>query len=191
MFYKIIWIVLKIYFFLFFRFKIVGRENIPQSGGTIFCSNHSSMMDPLILAMITKRRVYYVAKKELFGNFIVAAVIKGLGAFPVDRQNTDMTAYKKAIEYLKQGKIVGVFAQGARFKELDAKNAKAGVALFALKSGAAVVPVAIKTSYKLFSKITVSIGKTVDLSGYGDKKIKSDMLNEITENIMGEISGLM
>jgi len=191
MFYKIIWIILKIYFFIFYRFKTVGRENIPETGGLVFCSNHASMMDPLILAMTTKRRVYYVAKKELFAVKFISVVLKSLGAFPVDRQNTDMTAYKKSIDLLKDGRIIGVFAEGSRHKKLDAKNAKSGVALFALKSGAEVLPISISSSYKLFSTIRVNIGPAVDLNEYREKKIKTDMLNEITKKIMDEIGGLM
>jgi len=191
MLYKIAWVLLKIYFFIVYRFTIRGRENVPASGGVIFCANHVSLMDPVILAMITRRQVRYVAKRELFNGSFASFFLKRLGAFPVDRSKTDMTAYKKAIELLKNGEVLGVFAQGARFKELDAKDAKAGVALFALKSDAEVVPVAINTTYKPFSRISVNVGKPADLSGYRDKKLKSDMLNEITENIMNEVERLM
>ena len=191
MLYGIAWVLLKIYFFIFFRFKTYGREHVPKSGGVIFCANHSSMMDPVILAMITRRRIHYVAKVELFESRFVAAAFKSLGAFPVDRNKTDMAAYKHAIDLLKQGRAVGVFAQGARYKEFDAKDAKAGVALFALKSGAAVVPVAIKTPYKLFSRIVVNVGPPVDLGDYINKRVKSEMLNEVTEKIMAEVVRLM
>ena len=191
MFYKLAWVLLKIYFFVFFRFKSSGRENIPETGGTIFCSNHSSMMDPTILAMLTRRKVHYIGKKELFDKRFAAPFLRWLGAFPVDRGAADMSAYKKAIELLANGGVVGVFAEGSRFKELDAKNAKAGVALFALKSGAEVVPIAIKSSYKLFSKITVNVGAPVGLGEYRGARIKTETLNAATEKIMNEISGLM
>ena len=191
MFYKIAWHILKAYFFIFFRLKINGRENVGETGGLIFCSNHSSMMDPTILSQLTKRRLCFLAKKELFGNRFVAAFLRGLGAYPVDRENADMAAFKQTLDYLENGRIVCVFAEGSRFKELDLKNAKSGVALFALKSGAEVLPIAIKTTYKLFSKITVDIGKPVDLTEYRGKKIKTELLNEITEKIMTEVGGMI
>ena len=191
MFYKIAHSLLNAYLHICFRIKIFGREHIPRTGGLVFCSNRASMMDPIILAMVTKRQVYYISKKELFENRFIAFVLRGLGAFPVDRGGADMAAFKMAVDLLKDGRIVGVFAQGARFKSLDAKDAKAGAALFALKSGAEIIPVAINTTYKFFSKITVNIGPAVDIAAYRDKKIKTEILNEITDKIIAEIGGLM
>ena len=191
MLYTFAWNLLKAYFFVFHRMTITGREHIPAAGGVIICSNHSSMMDPTILAMATRRTIHYMAKKELYKNFFIAAVIRGLKAFPVDRDSTDMVAYKKAVDLLAGGGVIGIFAQGSRFKELDVKDAKAGVALFALKSGAVVVPAAIKTTYKLFSRITYNIGPPVDLSEFRDKKIKTAMLNDATEGIMNAVSALL
>ena len=191
MFYKFVWHLLKIYFFIFHRLIIHGREHIPPSGGAVVCSNHSSMMDPTILAMATRRQIHYVAKKELYKNKIVTAVINGLGAFPVDRDNADTAAYKRTLDFLNNGEVVGIFAQGSRFKELDIKDAKAGVALFALKTGAAVVPAGIVTTYKLFSKITLRYGPPVDLSAYRNKKIKTALLNEATETIMNAVKNCL
>jgi len=191
MFYIFVWRLLKVYFFIFHRLVIRGRGNIPQTGGVVICSNHSSMMDPTILAMATRRQIHYVAKKELYKNKIVSLVIDGLGAYPVDRDNADTASYKRTLDYLNNGEIVGIFAQGSRFKELDIKDAKAGVALFALKTGAAVVPAGIVSTYKLFSKITLNYGPPVDLSAYRDKKIKTAVLNEMTEIIMNEVKNCL
>jgi len=145
------------------------------------------MMDPTILAMATRRQIHYVAKKELYKNKIVSLVIDGLGAFPVDRDNADTAAYKRTVDFLNNGEVVGIFAQGSRFKELDVKDAKAGVALFALKTGAAVVPAGIVSTYRLFSKITLTFGPPVDLSAYRGKKVRTAVLNEMTEIIMNEV----
>ena len=191
MFYKFAQVLVFLYFLFFFRLRVNGRGNVPKTGGVILCANHGSMMDPVILSKATPRQVHYLSKKELFKNGLIALVLRGLGAFPVDRSNTDMAAYKKTVDLLKQNRVVGVFAQGSRYKEIDARDAKAGVALFALKSGAEVIPVAINTNYKLFSKITLNIGRPVDLREYRDKKIKTEMLAEITEIIFSEVAGLM
>ena len=191
MFYRFAQVLVFIYFKIFFRLRVIGRGNVPKTGGVILCANHGSMMDPVILSKATPRQVHYISKKELFKNGLIALVLRGLGAFPVDRGGTDMAAYKKTVDLLKQNRVVGVFAQGSRYKEVDARDAKAGVALFALKSGAEVIPVAIKTNYKLFTKMTLNIGKPVDLTEYRDKRIKTETLAEITDIIFNEIAGLM
>ena len=191
MFYRIIWCILQVYFFVFYRLIINGKNNIPGTGSLIVCSNHASLLDPVVLAMITKRRIYYMAKKELFDIKLLRIIIENLGAFPVDRQATDIKAYKKVIELLEEGCIVGIFAQGGRADEQMVKNARAGAALFALKTSAQIIPVAINSSYKFFSKITINIGPALNISGYRNKKIKTENLNKITDEIINKINELL
>ena len=116
--------------------------------------------------------------------------MKKLKAIPVDRSSTDMKAFKLAIEYLKNGEILGIFAQGTRVKEGEEMNAKAGVALFALKSEAPVVPVCITGNYKLFSKVLINFGEPIRFDEYRNKKFKTKDLENIAENIMKKIYDL-
>ena len=44
-------------------------------------------------------------------------------------------------------------------------RAKKGAAMIALRSGAAVIPVAIIGKYKIFRKMSVVYGKPIDFSG--------------------------
>lgn len=190
MFYWIAKTAIKIYYTIFFRVQVKGKENIPKNGGIVLCSNHTSNHDPAILASHMPRTICFMAKKELFDVKGLSFLIRHLYAFPVDRSGTDMKAFKNTIQLLKSEKVIGIFAQGTRVKEGEQKAAKAGVALFSLKANVPVVPVAISGNFRLFSKIKVHYGKPLYLEQYKGKKINNETLEEIAQGIMQKINEL-
>ena len=103
--------LVKIYYKFMFRMDIQGEEHIPTEGGVVLCCNHMSNFDPTTMAAFVKRPVRYIAKKELFEKRWSAKLLSSLGAFPVDRQTTDMKALKTAIKLLKNGEALGIFAE--------------------------------------------------------------------------------
>ena len=85
-------------FHIYFGYRIIGRENIPE-GGCVVCPNHIQLSDPPFAAVALSHRtpLRLMAKKELFqGNKLFAWLIAALGAFPVDREGADITAIKTA-----------------------------------------------------------------------------------------------
>lgn len=188
MFYKIAKIVLRILYKILFRMTVEGAQNVPKEGGAILCANHSSNFDPVTMGIYSRRDVYYMAKKELFENKFLRWLMIQLHAFPVDRTTADMKAFKIAVKLLKEGKVIGMFAQGTRVKAGEEKAAKAGVALFAMKGNAPVIPVAISGSCKPFSKMKIVYGKALYLEEYRQKRLNTEALNEITEKIMEQIN---
>jgi len=183
-------IIFWIYYHLFYRLRVVGWENVPKAGGVILCSNHISYNDPIVLCLVSKRVVHMVAKKQLFTNRFFGFLLRKLNAIPVNREKADMATYKAVTKVLLDGGVVGIFSQGTRMKDFDSKDAKAGVALFAMKGSADVVPVYIDTTYRFFSRITVRFGKPVDLEAYRGVKLKTEGLAEAADKIMGEIGKL-
>lgn len=178
-----LWLAYKIVF----RYKFYGEENVPKDGPGIICGNHLCMCDPVSIVLAIDRLPCFIGKKELFENKLWAWLFRNLKAFPVDREKMDMKALKHAIKVLKEGELLGIFAQGTRVKEGEDVAAKAGVALFAVKSGAPVIPVAIKSEYKLFSKVEVRFGEPISFEEYKGKKVSADELNEIANGIMDKV----
>ena len=80
---------------LLYRYKVKNKGSIPAEGGVILASNHLSFADPVLLGLCEKRRLYFMAKKELFRNKFAAAVIRALGAFPVERGAGDGGEHQK------------------------------------------------------------------------------------------------
>ena len=179
--------LVKIYYKFMFRMDIQGEEHIPTEGGVVLCCNHMSNLDPTTMAAFVKRPVRYIAKKELFEKRWSAKLVSSLGAFPVDRQTTDMKALKTAIKLLKNGEALGIFAEGTRVKEGEAKAAKAGVALFALKGEAPIVPICISSKYKFRSIVHIRYGEPIYLDEYKGQKVTTEMMEEITEKVMEKV----
>ena len=172
------WILLNISY----KIRVVGIENIPQSGAFILCSNHFDSMDPAILTISMKRRMYFMAKNELFVNFFSRQVFTWLGAFPVKRGSQDMQAYKKALSHLNIGNGLLVFIQGTR--TMDFSQAKKGAALFALKTDAVLIPAGITGSYKFRTRLDVCFGKPIPINEFKGKIINTSLTDELTAVIV-------
>ncbi|MBQ8974603.1 MAG: 1-acyl-sn-glycerol-3-phosphate acyltransferase [Oscillospiraceae bacterium] len=159
-FYRFAYRLLAWIFFVFFGLRIKGRENVPE-GAAMVCSPHSSVLDPLFLAvgLGIRHHIHYMAKKELFSGKIFGRIVSMLGAFPVDRGKNDVTAIKTAMQYLKQGEKVGIFPEGTRVSADDTVAAKSGAVKIADKTNSPVLPVYLQRGKKLFGRVCVVIGK--------------------------------
>ncbi|WP_058303813.1 lysophospholipid acyltransferase family protein [Gorillibacterium timonense] len=187
MFYEFARAVTGAYYRTLYRLKAKGLENIPKTGPVILCANHISNHDPLVVAILMKRQVNFMAKAELFRVPLLGPIIKRLGAFPVKRGGVSKESIKHSIDLLKSGKIITIFPEGTRSNAGGA--GKKGAAMLALRSQAAVVPVAIVGSYAPFQKMTVIYGPPVDLKEFADGG--SDQLEAATEKIMAVIRNMV
>lgn len=69
-----------------FRVKCVGQENIQNKGAYIICANHTSNWDAPILVSNLKRKVYVMAKAELFKNKFIKWFGDKCCVFPVKEE---------------------------------------------------------------------------------------------------------
>jgi glycerol-3-phosphate dehydrogenase (NAD(P)+) len=137
-------ITLTPFFLVYLRMQRIGREYIPAEGPVILASNHRSFFDPFIIGTMTRRPVYYVAKKELFAySRVVSWLLSALGAFPVTRGAGDQDTIDTAMVILERGEVVLMFPEGTRTRPGALGKPRRGVGRLALESGAVVVPVAI------------------------------------------------
>lgn len=135
--------VLLPFFLLYFRLERGGRERIPRSGPVLLAANHRSFLDPFVVGALTRRPVYYVAKRELFERRWQAWLLNGLGAFPIDRGAGDADAMATARAILERGDCVVIFPEGTRVRPGPLGKPHRGVGRLALQTGARVIPVAV------------------------------------------------
>jgi len=173
---------------LLFRLEARGVSNIPAAGPVILCSNHKSLQDPFTLGAWVPRKVHYMAKAELFKIPIVAPVIRGWGAFPVKRGGVSKEAIRTAIELLQSGRVMGIFPEGTRNETLG--SAKRGAVTIAIRSGAAVVPVALVGEYRLFRKMIAVYGAPIDMRPFAESGTTESM-EQATELIMSKIREML
>ena len=173
-----------------FRVKVNGIENIPKDGSVIICANHLSAWDPVVLQVAVKRRIYYMAKVELFKVFFVGFILKRIKAIPVKRDSSDIAAIKNCLKTLKNGDILGIFPTGQREMVKGEGEVKAGVGLIAGKTQAPVIPVHIKASFKWFSKVTLNIGEPKVYKVPDGEKINVEIAEEFSKDIYNKIKSL-
>ena len=188
MFYNIATALVRAYLRVIFKVTVEGE--VPESGAYILCSNHTSYYDPVVVAAFCGRRLSFMAKKELFKNKLFGFLIKKCGAFPVDRSKADIGAVKKSLSILKNGGAMLMFPEGTRVKEGDSSAAKAGMVMFSHKTSAPIIPVGVKSDFKLFSKLHITYGKPITLSEYDGKKLSSEEMADIAADILSEIKAI-
>ncbi len=192
MLYKFARILVLLYYSIFHRVKIKGRENIPKEGGVLLYANHPSTLDMVLIAAYTQRQVHYMAKVELFKNAFIGFFLKKLGAFPVSRGKGDIGSVKNVFKLLEEGRIVGIFPEGTRTPKKDPAKRKAGAAMMALHSKAPILPVGVVYKKKLFSTLELVYGETFTLEpqSEGGHPSKEELL-EGTRLIMDRIYALI
>lgn len=156
-------VVCKPIFKALYRYKVLNEQPLPQKGGCIIASNHLSYSDPVLLGLSQKkRRLYFMAKVELFKNKFFGALIRALGAFPVERGAGDNKAIKTGEDLIREGEIMTIFIEGGRTKTGDLMRPRSGCALVAQQMQVPVVPACITVignPKHLFSKRVIHFGK--------------------------------
>ncbi|MBD2140301.1 1-acyl-sn-glycerol-3-phosphate acyltransferase [Anabaena sp. FACHB-1250] len=173
------WSVISPLLHTYFRGKIYGAENVPQTGPVIIVSNHASYFDPPIVSSCVRRPVAYMAKEELFKVPVLAQAIKLYGAYPVSRGTADRNAIRAALEYLENGWAVGVFLEGTRTPDGRISDPKRGAALLAAKAKAPFLPVCLWGSEQILQPgsslprpvpLTIRIGQLIDAPSSNNKE---------------------
>lgn len=171
---------------LIYRVKINGIENLKEDQPFIISANHIHIFDPVILATLTKRQIFFLSKKELFEKKLFAKFFGKLGVIPIDRDNTDIKAIKSCFRVIRAGNILGIFPEGTRVKTVDINNMKKGVALIALKNKVNILPIHIEGTYRIFSKITVDIYPMIEINNFENME-DSEAIDKLTEELFNQI----
>ena len=171
---------------IYYRAEIKGLENIPKDEALIFAGNHRSYLDPPLIVATAKRDMRFIAKEELKNNKFLRFLIWVFNAILVKRDEKDVGPVKESLKTLKEGNCIALFPEGTRNGLEKGEKAKDGVAFFAVRSGAKVVPCGIKGGEKGNRKVTITYGKPLDYSRYKGQKDK-DILENVTKEIMENI----
>jgi 1-acyl-sn-glycerol-3-phosphate acyltransferase len=206
-----------IFFIPLFNFLLIkevkGLENVPE-GNFILASNHQSYLDIFIDGgLCVPRRFHFIGRvdswKGIAGFFIKLYYLMA-GVIPLNRvdEESKKTTIQKAIEVLRKGEILIIYPEGTRSKDGKLQEGKLGIAKILLKTGAPILPVGIKGTFKLMPPhgklkikklVKVNIGKPLffkeELEKAGglneNSEEYSQLLRRITGAIMREINNLI
>ncbi|CAM5651601.1 acyl-phosphate glycerol 3-phosphate acyltransferase [Streptomyces canus] len=176
--------------------RVLGAWRMPATGPAILAVNHSHNIDGPMVMGVSPRPTHFLIKKEAFIGPL-DPFLTAIGQLKVDRSVADRGAITQALDVLKAGGVLGIFPEGTR-GEGDFASLRAGLAYFAVRGGAPVVPVAVLGSSEkpgrlvkglppLRSRVDVVFGDPFE-AGDGSGRRTRKALDEATERIQKQLS---
>jgi 1-acyl-sn-glycerol-3-phosphate acyltransferase len=191
-------------FYVLWRVKVEGRENIPTEGPAVLAANHQSFCDSFFIPLVVRRKVTYLAKAEYFDSWRTAWFFRAVGQIPIRRSGGDASerALATAREVLGVGHVLGVYPEGTRSPNDCVHKGRTGVARLAFECQVPVVPVGIvgttdvqPVGHRLWRpgrRVTVRFGAPMRVQvpdGAGEVEVY-DALRAFTDHLMHEIARL-
>ncbi|MER5259395.1 lysophospholipid acyltransferase family protein [Streptomyces sp. NPDC002855] len=176
--------------------RVLGAWKVPATGPVILAVNHSHNVDGPMVMGTAPRPTHFLIKKEAFIGPL-DRFLRGIGQVKVDREIADRTAITRALGVLDDGGVLGIFPEGTR-GEGDFASLRAGLAYFAVRSGAPIVPVAVLGSTEkrgrlikglppLRSRVDVVFGDPFE-AGDGSGRRTRTALDEATVRIQQRLT---
>ena len=184
------------------RINVTGLHNVPSEGAAIFCPNHISFVDSLVLPCVLPRRISYVGKAEYMDSWKTRYVFPAIGMIPIDRGggSASQRALDTAARILERGELFGIYPEGTRSRDGKLHKGHTGPARLALRTGAPIIPVGIKGTDRMqpadapmpkpFISCQVNIGAPIDVSRYADRPDDRLVLRQLIDEVMFEIRKL-
>jgi len=184
------------------RLHMQGTENIPRTGPAVVVSNHISYLDFIFAgyaAQPSGRLVRFMAKKEVFDHPVSGPVMRSLHHIPVDRGH-GLDSYAAALDYLRNGELVGLFPEATISRSFELKQFKSGAVRMAAEVGVPVVPIILWGTHRMYTKdhlrnfargqtLAIHVGAPLTVAP-GDPlgetaRLKSTMRQMLNETIRG------
>ena len=160
------------------------KERLRLTGPCILIANHLSGLDPVCVAhAVSGEEVTYLGKKELMQGRFSGWLMRSLHVIPVDRHNFDMAAMRACMQALKEGRVLGIFPEGTRYKKGNMEELEAGVAILALRSNVPVVPVYIHGKLKPFRRVHCYADPPIPMDDLRQMGVGRDSSDELLKRI--------
>ena len=152
---------------VFTRLRTFGRARVPREGGAVIAFNHFSWVDIPAFGWAAPRPYYFLAKAEAVDFPVGGAYLRMFGTFAVRRGESDREAVRRMREVVREGHLLGVFAEGTRQRSGVPGHVQPGAAMVALNESVPVVPAAIHGSqnWKPGMPVTIVFGEPMRFEG--------------------------
>jgi 1-acyl-sn-glycerol-3-phosphate acyltransferase len=195
---------------LYHRLTVDGKENVPTDVPYILAPVHRSIVDTFAVAIVTRRRLRYMGKEELWKVRWFGRIIDMLGAFPVHRDATDREAFRRCVEVIEGGEPLVLFPEGTRRSGPMVTELREGAVYLAARTNVPIVPVGIGgsemalpkgTRFPRPVKIHLVVGEPITVkvaaerpsrgtSGRRADRLSRRELHETTERLRAELQTL-
>lgn len=169
-----------------------GMDRCPPHGPVILASNHLSYFDIPLIGAWAPRTTIFFSKAEVRRWPIFGPISAGYGTIFVRRGESDRQAIRDALASLAAGQMIGLFPEGTRSRGQGLLTAQPGIALFALRSGAPVWPVAITGTEHILQqarpRVLIRGGEPFDAlaaarTAFGERPSHRDVADTIMRHI--------
>jgi 1-acyl-sn-glycerol-3-phosphate acyltransferase len=175
-----------------YRLDVRGLEHVPETGGFVVATNHTSNLDPWPLGIaLWPRQLHYMAKSELWKPGL-RTLLRWAGSFPVRRGEGDVEAMETAIRLCREGRVMAMFPEGTRrskgLRKKHQPRPHTGTARIALAAGVPIVPAAIRGMDRLsrLGPLRVLFGPPVptdDLTGLDARAAAQEATRRLWDEI--------
>ena len=179
---------------------VVGRRNIPHTGGAILASNHLSFADSIFLPLMIDRPVSFLAKSDYFTGkgikgFLTKLFFRGTGQLPIDRSGgkASEASLNTGLRVLGRGDLLGIYPEGTRSPDGTLYRGRTGIARMALEAKVPVIPVVMVDTDTMMPigqkvprvvRVGVVIGEPLDFSRFHGMESDRYILRSVTDEIM-------
>ncbi|MEG1641578.1 MAG: lysophospholipid acyltransferase family protein [Synergistaceae bacterium] len=190
-------LIVQLYFYIYHRLEVFGREDITPKRPIILASNHASYLDPPVVGLsFYPEKLNFIAWEGLFKVPVLGTYLDNMGAVPVSHENKNSSAslLRMVMGFLNNGNSIFICPEGHRTLDGNLQPIEGGVAMLSLKTNSPVVPVWVGGSYRAMaphmkfprpSKITVTYGKEIDPTliptDFDEKAKRKYILDKIEE----------
>jgi 1-acyl-sn-glycerol-3-phosphate acyltransferase len=154
---------------MFAPLRVYGRDRVPAYGGVVLAMNHFHWLDPAVFGSASPRTIYYMAKIEAHVVPGLGQLIRAFGTFSVRRGESDREAVRRMREVVRDGKVLGIFAEGTRQLQGVPGPVQPGAAMAALQENVPVVAAAVHGTqhWKVgsFAPVSVSFSEPMRFEG--------------------------
>ncbi len=182
---------------VFYDLKAYGAGHIPNRGGALMVSNHQSFLDPVMVGVLSRRPVGYMARSTLFSRPLFGRFLLNLRAFPVRRGEGDIGAVRETIRRLREGHIINIFPEGTRSGDGELQPMQSGLSLIVKRAGVPVIPVAVDGSFAAWPRgrkwpglgtVRVIYGPALKVEGLRAAEIVP-LIHRTIGGLLGELRG--
>jgi 1-acyl-sn-glycerol-3-phosphate acyltransferase len=198
--YRFAFLLLDAIFEHYLKCHVSGRDHLPPPGiATLLAPNHTSSIDVPACGYALARPGRFLAKAEATRVPIVGPFLLSVGAIPARRDRQDTEALRQAMDVLASGGLMGIAPEGTRSPDGRLGPYDPGFVWLALRTGAAVVPVAIHGAYRLMPRnarlprrgeLWVRFGEPISFEGDGRRASRARR-QELADEVRARTSALL
>jgi len=181
------------------KVEVVGLEHIPARGPVILATNHVNFVDAPLVYTLMPREMTGLAKAETWHTPILNLAATSWGAIPIRRGELDLDAIRRALQVLRDGRILGITPEGTRSSHGRLQKGRPGIVLLASRvPDALILPTAIYGGEHFWgnlrrlrrTKVNVVFGQGFHLEP-GVGRVTHEMRQKMTDEIMMQIAALL